>query len=200
QASASQAQRQWFSALFHWNRLIAAQPNDVSFLEQRGMVHAELKQWGQAAADFSTAIEGQPNNMTLWYHRAAAHLGWEDRDSYRRVCAELFTRFHRTTDALVAQKVVQICVAAPRVVPDSAALVALAKRAAGMPEGDERILMAALYRAGRYDEAVEQFNKAAGRGRPMTAWDWLFLALIQHHRGQAAEARNALARATAWSA
>jgi WD40 repeat protein len=196
QASASQGERHWFGAIHHWDRLLAAQPRDVSSLEQRAWAHAELKQWDQAAADLGRAVAEQPDNVALWSHRAAAHLGGEEWQSYRRVCADLLTRFRRTASPVEAALVVSICVAAPDAVPDSAALEALARVAARTPEAG-RFLAAALYRAGRFDDALEQFKKSSKRGWSFRAWEWLFLALIQHHRGQAVEAQNALARAIA---
>jgi tetratricopeptide (TPR) repeat protein len=56
---------------------------------------------------------------------------------------------------------------------------------------------AALYRAGKYDECAECFEKAARIYRPR-AWDWCFLAMAQHRLGRADEARQSLTEAQRW--
>ena len=65
--------------------------------------------------------------------------------------------------------------------------------------GGERTVGAALYRAGRYAEALEQFEKSRQQLQPR-AWDWLFLAMIQSRLGHANEARQTLTRARRWIA
>src|SRR5262249_32102425 len=56
-------------------------------------------------------------------------------------------------------------------------------------------LGAALYRAGRYDQAIGRLEEAirarGGQGRPR---DWAFLALAHHRLGHRAEARGWLRR------
>jgi hypothetical protein len=51
---------------------------------------------------------------------------------------------------------------------------------------------------GRYDEAVRRLNEARKARGADTAWDLLPLALVHHRLGQAALARDALAKAVRW--
>src|SRR5262249_26810458 len=56
---------------------------------------------------------------------------------------------------------------------------------------------AALYRAGRFEEAQRRFEEAQKDHTPV-AWDWLFLAMIQHRLGHSGEAHRCLEKANAW--
>ena len=56
---------------------------------------------------------------------------------------------------------------------------------------------AALYRAGRYEESVQCFERAVQLHRPR-AWDWCFLAMAHHRLGHAREARRCLVEAARW--
>ena len=91
------------------------------------------------------------------------------------------------------------CLPAPNSVPDFAALLPQAKTGASAFPGNERILAATLCRAVRYDEALKQFDEAK-KNWPFRAWDWLFMAIIHHHLGNDAEARESAAQARRWTA
>jgi hypothetical protein len=56
---------------------------------------------------------------------------------------------------------------------------------------------AALYRAGKYVEAVRCLETAAKVYR-LRAGAWCFLAMAHHHLGHAGEAQHALAEAVRW--
>jgi tetratricopeptide (TPR) repeat protein len=96
-----------------------------------------------------------------------------------------------------ANDVVGTCVLADDALPDMARLLPLARVAATRHVGNARMLGAALYRAGRYDEAIVSFDKAA-KGYPLRADDWSFLAMAHHRRGHSDEARRCLARGEHW--
>src|SRR5207244_1027062 len=72
---------------------------------------------------------------------------------------------------------------------DMAQLVPLAELAAAN-KVHARLLGAALYRAGKYQAAIEPLNKGQSR-----AWDHLFLGMAHHHLGHTEEARQYLERA-----
>jgi WD40 repeat protein/tetratricopeptide (TPR) repeat protein len=68
---------QWQAALFHLDRLIAAEPADWSHHAGRGQAYLELRQWSKAVADLSTAIKLHPDARWLreWRGYAAAEQG-----------------------------------------------------------------------------------------------------------------------------
>jgi hypothetical protein len=58
---------------------------------------------------------------------------------------------------------------------------------------------AALYRAGRFTEALSRFEESHRVFQPR-AWDWLFLAMVHGRLGHAEEARRMLEKADRWIA
>src|SRR5262249_12120349 len=90
------------------------------------------------------------------------------------------------------------CVLGPGGTKDPAWAVGLAEQRVGTdPKGAGwtwahlNTLGAALYRAGRYDEAIARLNDACrAAGGKGTLLDWLFLALPRARKGDAATARK----------
>jgi tetratricopeptide (TPR) repeat protein len=79
--------------------------------------------------------------------------------------------------------------------------LALARRAAGADPSSypsARALGAALYRAGKHDEAVKVLTRAAGLRKGPSPSVWLLLALAQKARGQAEEAQTWRKKAVDW--
>jgi tetratricopeptide (TPR) repeat protein len=72
---------------------------------------------------------------------------------------------------------------------------ALAFSPAGLKQSTLNTLGAALYRAGRFDEALRRLGESirgqGGEGKPQ---DWVFLAMAHHRRGNREEARRWLDR------
>jgi tetratricopeptide (TPR) repeat protein len=56
----------------------------------------------------------------------------------------------------------------------------------------------AHYRAGNWARAVEALGKAMALKKGGDGWDWFFLAMIYHRRGNAKVARQCLDRASGW--
>ncbi len=163
----------------------------------RGYGHVELHQWRQAAAAFARASELKPDDIRYRAFRAVAHLAAGDLGAYRHTCAALVQRFQKTTDRLAACNVLLPCLLRDDTLPDMDRLLPLARLAAPQYHFGAYVCGAALYRAGKYDEAVRCFETAAKTCRPR-AWDWCFLAMAHHRLGHAREARRCLAEAARW--
>jgi hypothetical protein len=86
------------------------------------------------------------------------------------------------------------CIYAPDSVVDMPGLIRIAEAAVKAQLGGERILGAVLYRAGRYEEALERFDQSHKVSRPRVS-DRLFLAMIHHRLGHRDQARRLLAQA-----
>jgi tetratricopeptide (TPR) repeat protein len=160
-----------------------------------------MKQWDKALADFSKAVEVAPNQMFIWHSRTLAYLGAGDTKGYREGCATMVERFGQTEDARTASWVAWTCALGPGGVQDLEEAVKLAERAVERDAANERhvgTLGAALYRAGRFDEAVEQLSQLTdswekGRGFPYgtsPAYTWFFLTMAHHQLGDSDEAKS----------
>jgi len=176
---------------------------------------AASNQWPEAAALFARARRLGPLPPPHAHFHALACLKANDAAGYRSLCTDILqeaqdpapARYVSTFDAL------STAVLAPAAVTDYAVPLALAERIAGAlgldqqaravpPEnpqsGRQRhsylgLLGAVLYRAGRYQDAVDRLHEgitAHGDGGELA--DWAFLAMAHHRLGQTADAHRRL--------
>ena len=76
-----------------------------------------------------------------------------------------------------------------------ATLVAVAKRSPPVWNGNDSTAGCCVTRAGKYEEALEQFEVSGGKGFAFKAWDQAFLAMIHHHLGNKPKAVRSLEQA-----
>lgn len=190
-------QRDWAGAVEHFNVAIEHAPERSVPRIERGNAYGELGQFAKAREDFERAAELDPNNPEPRYRTALVYIALDDQDGYRRACGELLPRFAMTDDPKVASPLAYTCVALPGAVQKPEVLVRWGEVAAPLFRGNERVLGAALYRTGRYKEAVQKLEDAAHVTTPV-AWDWLFLAMSHHHLGHTDRAREYLTKAQQW--
>jgi serine/threonine protein kinase/WD40 repeat protein/tetratricopeptide (TPR) repeat protein len=197
---------QWDQAYADFQMAIALQPDHAEALYQLGLFVA-FNKWKAAFADYARVVVTMPARAQ--YLHALARLGSGDRSGYRRVCAETLERFARTTNAEAANFVAWVCVLGPEAVRDLEEAVRLAARAASAdPKNDayQVTLGAALYRAGRFQEAVQRLEQAVNPKEAdptkvmqySPAYCWLFLAMAHQRLGHAAEAGRWLDKAVQW--
>jgi Flp pilus assembly protein TadD len=176
-------------------------PNDpqvrLEAHRNRGYGYLQFSQWKKAAAEFAETGELEPDDVYCGLFSTVAHLAAGEVDAYQRGCAALVGRFEKASDPEVARNVLLACVLREDALPNMARLLPLARAATppddfGPPESG-----AALYRAGKYDEAVRCFEAAAKTYHPRPL-AWCFLAMAHHRLGHASEARRALAEAARW--
>jgi Flp pilus assembly protein TadD len=90
----------------------------------------------------------------------------------------------------------------PSAAPDSSLMVPIAEKDVASNPKDHDCLLAlgaSLYRAGRFQDALRRINVAIQvHGKGGTAYDLLFLAMVQQRLGKTPEARVSLDRAVAW--
>jgi serine/threonine protein kinase/tetratricopeptide (TPR) repeat protein len=194
-------------ALADHSKAIELGGKDAGLWARRGQIYCELGQWDKAAADYAKATEMNPNLPLLWYQYAMVRLGAADAKGYRGVCASLLERFGKTEDPDAAYWVAWPCVLVTDAVAQPVSLVPLAEKGvAKAPTNYDYLntLGAALYRAGRLEEAVKRLAEAAAAYKPDSgcrqplAYSWFFLAMAHHRLGQAAEARKWLDKAVQW--
>jgi Flp pilus assembly protein TadD len=157
-------------------------------------MQAENGDYAGAAAAFEKVVELSPNDAFLRYALGIAHLAAGERDAHRRVCADMLKFCDKTLDLSWADRTLYTALPAADAIVDASVLAPLAVRAAGVQPANVRLLGAALYRTGEYEDAVARFNEAAKITAPR-AWDHLFLAMAHHRLGQMEKARAYLERA-----
>jgi serine/threonine protein kinase/Tfp pilus assembly protein PilF len=177
--------------------LLDIQPRAAWAYVLRGGACAEMKQWDQAAADLRRANEIEPNNARWWYLQAAASLGAGDQEGYLRTRAAMLEQFRPISTPYVATNLCYIGVVLPATPDEATALLRLADISLASTPNNPRVRGAVNYRAGRYEAAIADFDRAAPV-YPRRAWDWLFLAMAQAKLGQAALAKKSLQEADQW--
>jgi hypothetical protein len=141
------------------------------------------------------------DDLATWYFQAIARLGDGDRAYYREICLEMLKpqRFGAPRSAGEASLLIYAVAPLTKGL-DGEAILRIGRMAVGPSGGNERVLSAACYRAGRYQDVVQNYRLALHHGLRPRAWDLLFRAMAHHHLKQAALARSALARARYWVA
>jgi tetratricopeptide (TPR) repeat protein len=189
----------WDEAEAAFDEAVRARPYNASSWAARAEYFSARGQHQNSVADFVAARETDPDIPQLHYRVAIARLLAGDLTGYREACTGMLARFKTTQHPFVANRVAYACIYAPGAVVDMPGLIQVAERSVPARAGGERIVGAALYRAGRYQDALRCFEQAR-KVREPRAWDWLFLCMIQGGLGHAEEARRMLARAGQWIA
>jgi WD40 repeat protein/serine/threonine protein kinase/tetratricopeptide (TPR) repeat protein len=198
--------------MHHWDEAVAASTKAIelgveggSAWYRRGQARAEQGAWSGAAADLQEAAGHGLADWDVWYELALARLGAGDEAGYRATCAGLRERFGKSADVYNANSLAWICVLAPGGADDPAWPIRVAEERVGTdPKGvgwtdpNLNTLGVALYRAGKYPEAVARLDQAVQASHQGgMVQDWLFLAMAQTRLGHADEARKWLNKATA---
>jgi tetratricopeptide (TPR) repeat protein len=193
-ADAAEADENWFASAFHLSRLLAEDRDNPALLRRRANARASLNQWPQAIDDFQHAARLQPDDDSIAYRLGLALLGNGDRTAYRNQCRRMLNRFGQTNKANTADHVAFLAVLQPVPGDDVESILQLALRAIATAPDDAHdceTLGAALYRAGRFEEAVKELDVAVEKQKKGgSVWMQLFLAMA-HHRLQHAESARA---------
>jgi tetratricopeptide (TPR) repeat protein len=193
QAGQRQAAR---AALAHAGDFSESRSDRLDLLLQRRTVLSLLHAWQSAAAVDRHVLDLQPDDPENHYFLAIHLLLADDLAGYRTACAAALNRFAAEHDATAAGRVAYASIYGPHAVADMPALIRLATETLPVSPG-ERLVGAALYRAGRFDEALEAFHKSE-QHFPPRAWDWLFRAMIESRLGHPERAREMLENARRW--
>jgi tetratricopeptide (TPR) repeat protein len=135
-----------------------------------------------------------------WPAEAAAILRRDGQEAYRAYCTALFRQeaARAKGDLGRCNSLVWACCLGPQAVSDPREPLDLFEVAAsGAPTAAGHDLLntwgAALYRAGRFDEAAKKLTQAAAAPPPSdTAWDHVFLAMSEWQLNRRPEARSSL--------
>jgi WD40 repeat protein/serine/threonine protein kinase/Flp pilus assembly protein TadD len=173
---------------------------------QRAQTLARNGQWDMAAASYGKLVARDPDNRELRYPLIRSLIETGDRAGVRRNCEDLIESYV-DVDVLQARSIVWSCVLTPDAVADHEAPVLLAESfIAAHPEERSieksdglNALGAALYRAGRFEEAIRHLNQSIqARGDAGDPRGFAFLALAHHCLGNHDEARSWLGKLVAY--
>ncbi len=160
-------------AIDDWTQAIRLRRGDAHYRAMRGVIYLDLNQLDPAIVDLEAALALNPDQYLVreWLAKSCNGRAWELANGPE-----------------------------PRRELDRA--VALGRRAADLVPGDAmslNTLGVALYRSGRYDEAIDTLERSLAAGRGQTdAFDLFFLAMAHHRLGHRADARTHFDRALRW--
>ena len=168
---------------------------------QRGLVLGQYGQWDLVASVFTKVVEEKytddnPEGLAYFGIQLLSLVESGDLPGYRSAAGKLLSQYSKTSDPNSLNNAAWYCTYAPDAVADLAVPVQMAEKAlAGYPPQLKRLALntlgAALYRAGRIDEAIarldESVKASGGVGVPQ---DWAFLAMAHHKKGNDDEARR----------
>jgi serine/threonine protein kinase/tetratricopeptide (TPR) repeat protein len=185
----------------------ALRPRNVPVHTLLGHSLCRRGRFDEAIAVYRRAVELDPEVVVHRYWLALAQLVEGDRAGYRRTCAAMLDDFGKTDDPDGAYWVAWTAALAEGSVNNLDRPVQMADAALeGDPENGRHAsaLGAALYRAGRFIEAVQWLDQASAafqqNGTKTTtyspAYSWFFLAMAHHRLGHEQQAREWLNKAT----
>jgi WD40 repeat protein len=162
--------------------------------------HARVGRWFLATAALGRAVELEPNSLELQHQHILSLVAAEDRGKVRRTCEALLKRFPKATDPQTPVMVISSCVISPDAVSDHTALLALAESARDwVDDSVSHVHGAALYRAGRFEDAIRSLAKftqmGGGDNSPQVC---AFLAMAHQRLGHRDEARRWLEKLAAY--
>jgi tetratricopeptide (TPR) repeat protein len=189
--------KQWDAAEAAFDEATRARPFNIAIVGERGDLYAVRGLWSEAAAYHARAVQQYPDVAPLHYQLALARLIAGDLPGYRSACTAMFERFKTADDLLAANRLAYASIYAPGAIPDLPTFIQVCERSVPLVAGGERVVGAALYRAGGFEQALERFQRSQKVFQPR-AWDWLFLAMIHSRLGQPSEARRFLEQADEW--
>ncbi len=174
--------------------------DEFEVLQQRGDLFALLGLWDRAVADYNESVRLRPEDRWTRHRQILALLAVGERRAAQQAAFDLPDRFRREAIPIVAMDVARCLVLAPGEVANQEASVRLAAvalkgLAGGLNHAALDTLGAALYRAGRFEEAIRRLEEAnmarPGAEEPL---DWPFLAMAHHRLGHHEEALRWLDR------
>lgn len=183
-------------ALNDFKRAVDLNTQDALAYRYSGDVHAQLKMWDEAGADFAQAVKLNPDDVRNWSQRGHWLVRQKNFKAYQELAAGALQHFRDAEDASTLNLAAWTGAMIPGAVSDATAAVTLADRAVEKAAPLTKFfymntLAAALYRANRVKEAEEKLErilKERGDDTRGILNDWLLLAIVKDRQGKMAEA------------
>jgi WD40 repeat protein/serine/threonine protein kinase/tetratricopeptide (TPR) repeat protein len=189
--------KQWDAAEAAFDEAMRARPFNMQIVQERSDLYVRRGLWSEAAAYYATKVKQYPEVAPLHEQLAVTRFLAGDVAGYRAACGEMLERFKPIDDSTAAIRVAYACSLAVEAVSDLPGLIEVSERSTRWESSNERAVGAVLFRAGRLEEALKRFVRAA-QALPHRARDFLFLAMIHGGLGHPSEARRLLQQAEEW--
>jgi tetratricopeptide (TPR) repeat protein len=168
---------------------------------ERVLVLGQYGRWDLVASVFTKLVETKytddnPEGLPFIGIQVLSLVESGNLPGYRAAAGKLLSQYSKTSDPNSLNNAAWYCTYAPDAMADLAVPIRMAEKAiAGYPPQQKQFALntlgAALYRAGRIDEAIarldESVKASGGVGVPQ---DWAFLAMAHHKKGNDDEARR----------
>ena len=173
---------------------------------QRAVILAEFGHYDLVASGVTKHLEQTHDDEKYQYFyfvQCVSLVAMGDLQGYRSAADKVLSRSGNMSD-LYLTFMAWCCTLAPDAVADLAVPVRMVEKAMAAPIWNNSkeftlfVLGAALYRAGRIDEAIarlEMSEKSYGKESPPSPELWIYLAMAHHKKGNADEARRWLEKA-----
>jgi tetratricopeptide (TPR) repeat protein len=163
--------------------------------------HFARQELAEAARARGRVVDLEPHALPDWRDLTEMTLAAGQTAEYGKICARMLEQFQDSVHPDVQAELAWRCCLIPGVLPDPARAVRLAEEAVQWKPTPFRlrVLTAALYRAGRFEEALKQLEEGVKlHGKGGSVEDWLWLALAHQKLGHAEQASELLTKATAF--
>ncbi len=185
-----------------FGRVLAVSPDLDVARYSRARALIRLGRHREALADLDFLISKGPDNFALYDLRGIVRDALGDHEQAGADREKAGTLLPSNPDALNERAWVEAT--GPFIQRDPERAVLLARRAVALAHSSPLILNTlgvALYRAGRYTEAIEALNRSCAAGSSgIPPYDLLFLAMAHHQEGRHQEAHRLYDQAVRWLA
>jgi len=169
----------------------------------RVLIQAKNGQWDLISQHLAKTVEDKPDNLAarMWLLLSLLESG--DIPGYRAAAGKILSRFRKASDPNSLNNAAWCCTYVPDAVADLSVPVQMAEAAvAGYPADQKRFALntlgAALYRAGRIDEAIARLDESVKAGGGVgVPQDWVYLGMAHHKKGNHEEATRWLEKVRA---
>jgi len=171
----------------------------------RATARARRDEWHLARKDVERTFSVVPSpDFQYWTLRALTEIVAVNIAAYRETCMTLRSRLDESGDPTTKNNVLFLFALGPVPLDDLATPLRIsAQLVEHDPQNGQHLSTygALLYRAARYEEAIDRLSAGATTGNPLEmAADWLFLAMAHHRLGHPGEARQWYEKAREWLA
>ena len=177
------------------DRVVQRAGDSVGALMQRYAILLEFGEWDRASADLDAILDSEELSVVLLRKAAVVSLHFDAMEQYRLLCLKMLETFSTSGTAEENHIIAWTCALGCDAIQDYAPAIQLARRSVEKEPANPQYLNALgaiLMRSGMYAEAkpyLEGLVNFAGSKDTSKTYTYYFLAMTEHHLGNADAAR-----------